>query len=161
MTKVLFPGSFDPITKGHMKIIKQASNIFDEVVVAVLKNPDKDKGFFSLEERIEIIKELYKDTENVKTVLGKNTAFETALFYECNAIVRGIRDVNDYVNESRLQKLNKVFSDNRIETVALFADGEYQFISSSIVKLALDLNKPIDNYVEPIVKEKMLIKRSK
>ncbi len=63
MTKVLYPGSFDPITKGHMNIVKQASDLFDEVIIAVLQNPLKKSGLFTLEERIEIVKELYKNVE--------------------------------------------------------------------------------------------------
>ena len=75
MTKVLYPGSFDPITKGHMNIIEQASNLFDEVVIAVLQNPTKKNGLFTLEERLEIIKELYKNTDNIKVVTG-NGAYQ-------------------------------------------------------------------------------------
>lgn len=70
MTKVLYPGSFDPITYGHMNIIKQASNLFDEVIVAVMKNPLKNNGFFSLEERLKLIEEIYKELSNIKVVIG-------------------------------------------------------------------------------------------
>ena len=68
MTRVLYPGSFDPITKGHMNIIEQASNIFDEVVIAVLQNPLKKQGFFTIEERLEIINEIYKNTHKIKVI---------------------------------------------------------------------------------------------
>ena len=78
MTKVLYPGSFDPITKGHMNIIEQASNLFDEVVIAVLQNPTKKNGLFTLEERLEIIKELYKKMGNIKIITGNGASVDIA-----------------------------------------------------------------------------------
>jgi len=159
MTKVLYPGSFDPITKGHMNIIKQASELFDEVVIAVLQNPMKKNGFFTLEERIEIIKELYNKVDNIKVVFGEGAAVDIAVLNECKAIVRGLRGLSDYDYEVQLAHINKDISDNKVNTVCLFADNEYQFISSSMVKEVFNLNKDIDKYVDPIVKQKMLEKR--
>lgn len=80
MTKVLYPGSFDPITKGHMNIIEQASNLFDEVVIAVLQNPTKKNGLFTLEERLEMIKELYKKVDNIKVVTGNGASVDVAFY---------------------------------------------------------------------------------
>lgn len=159
MTKVLYPGSFDPITKGHMNIIEQASNLFDEVIIAVLQNPMKKTGLFTLEERLEIIKELYKNYDNIKVVTGSGASVDIALLYECKALVRGLRSLSDYAEEVKLCQFNKDISDNKINTVFLFADKEYQFISSSSVKEVLNLGKDITKYVDPIVKEKMLVKR--
>ena len=68
MTRVLFPGSFDPITKGHMNVIEQASDLFDEIVIAVLQNPEKGKGFFSLEERLELIEKIYEKSDKIKVI---------------------------------------------------------------------------------------------
>lgn len=84
MTRVLYPGSFDPITKGHMNIIKQASDLFDEVV-AVLQNSSKKAGLFIIEERLEIIKELYKEVNNIKVVSGTGAAVDIAMLHECKA----------------------------------------------------------------------------
>ena len=159
MTKVLYPGSFDPITKGHMNIIEQASNLFDEVIVAVLKNPSKKTSFFTLEERVEIIKELYKRFENVKVVSESGAAVDVAMLYECKAIVRGLRGLSDYDYEVQLSQINKDISDNKVNTVCLFAEKEYQFISSTVVKEVYALDKDISKYVDPIVKEKMLLKK--
>lgn len=159
MTKVLYPASFDPITKGHMNIITQACDLFDEVVVAVMQNPSKDKGFFTLEERLEIIKELYKRMNNIKVVLGQGAAVDVAMLYECKAIVRGLRGLSDYDEEVQLHQTNREISDGKINTVCLFADLQYQFISSSKAKGVFALNKDISRYVEPIVQEKMLIKK--
>lgn len=159
MTRVLYPGSFDPITKGHMNVIKQASDLFDEVIVAVLQNSSKNAGFFTLEERLEIIKELYEKVNNVKVVLGTGAAVDIAMLYKCRAIVRGLRGLSDYDYEVSLNYINKDISKGKVNTVCLFADIDYQFISSSVVKEVFNLDKDISNYVDPLVKEKMLIKR--
>ena len=159
MTRVLYTGSFDPITKGHMNIVEQACNLFDEVVIAVMQNPLKKDGLFTLEERLEIIKSLYQRVNNVKVIYGTGAAVDVALENECKAIIRGLRGLSDYDYEVQLQQINKDISDGRVNTICLFADKEYQFISSSIVKEVLNLGKDISKYVEPVVEEKMLIKR--
>ena len=159
MTKVLYPGSFDPITKGHMNIINQASELFDEVVIAVLQNPTKKSGFFTREERIEIIKELYNKIDNIKVISGEEASVDIAILYECKAIVRGLRGLSDYDYEVQLSQINKDISNGEVNTVCLFADSEYQFISSTVVKEVLNLDKPISKYVDPMVEERMLAKR--
>jgi len=159
MTKVLYPGSFDPITKGHMNIIEQAGKLFDEVIVAVLKNPSKKSVFFTIEERVGIIKELYKKFDNIKVVSESGAAVDVAMLYDCRAIVRGLRGLSDYDYEVQLAEINKDISNNKVNTVCLFAESNYQFISSTVVKEVLNLDKDISKYVEPLVKEKMLIKK--
>ena len=159
MTKVLYPGSFDPITKGHMNIIEQACELFDEVVIAVLQNPLKKAGLFTLEERMEIIKELYQAINNVKVISGSGATVDISLLHECKAIIRGLRSLSDYDYEVQLQQMNKEISNNKINTICLFADKEYQFVSSSMVKEVLNLNKDISKYVDPLVEEKMLTKK--
>ena len=159
MNRVLYPGSFDPITKGHMNIIEQASNLFDEVVVAVLQNSSKKNGMFTLEERVQMIEELYKRMENVKVITGNGAAVDIAMLHECKAIVRGLRSLSDYDYEVGLQQINKDISNNQVNTVCLFADTEYQFVSSSMVKEVFSLDKDISRYVHPYVKEKMYEKK--
>ena len=160
MAKVLYPGSFDPMTKGHMNIVDQASDIFDEVVVAVMQNPSKLRGFFTLEERMEMVKELAKRWNNVRVVLGSGAAVDVAVLNECKAIVRGLRSLSDYDYEVQLQQINKDISNNKVNTICLFADKEFQFVSSSMVKEVFKLDKDISNYVEPYVYEKMMEKRN-
>ena len=155
MTKVLYPGSFDPITKGHMNIIEQASNLFDEVVVAVLQNSSKKTSMFSLEERVDMIEKLYERVENVKVITGNGASVDIAVLNECKAIIRGLRSLSDYDYEVQLQQINKEMSNNEVNTVCLFADKEYQFVSSSIVKEVYSLDKDISRYVDPYVEEKM------
>lgn len=159
MTKVLYPGSFDPITKGHMNIIEQASNLFDEVVIAVLQNPAKKESMFTEEERVEMIQNLYRKMNHIKVVSSKQAAVDVALLYECKAIIRGLRSLTDFAEEVSLQQINKEISGGKINTICLFADKEYQFVSSSVVKEVYRLGKDISNYVDPSVKRKMLEKR--
>lgn len=159
MTKVLYPGSFDPMTKGHMNIVEQASDLFDEVIIAVMQNPLKKSGLFTLEERMEIIKELYQRMNNVKVISASGAAIDVALLNECKAIIRGLRSLSDYDYEVQLQQMNKEISGNKVNTICLFADKEYQFVSSSMVKEVLNLDKDISKYVDPIVQERMLVKK--
>lgn len=159
MTKVLYPGSFDPMTKGHMNIVEQASDLFDEVIIAVMQNPLKKSGLFTLEERMEIIKELYQRMNNVRVISGSGAAVDVALLNECKAIIRGLRSLSDYDYEVQLQQMNKEISNNKVNTICLFADKEYQFVSSSMVKEVLNLDKDISRYVDPIVQERMLAKK--
>ncbi len=161
MTKVLYPGSFDPITKGHMNIINQASEIFDEIIIAIIQNPLKPHGLFTLEERKEIIEQLYKIKNNIKVIIGSGATVDVALHYDCKVIVRGLRSLSDYNYEVQLHQTNKEISNNMVNTVCLFADKEYQFVSSSMAKEVFNLGKDISKYVEPLVQEKMLVKKGK
>lgn len=159
MTKVLYPGSFDPLTKGHMNIIEQASSLFDEVVVAILHNSAKKTSMFTIEERLEMIKKVYKDTKNITVISSDGAAVDVAIANDCRAIVRGLRSLSDYDYEVQLSQINKDISNNKVNTVCLFADKEYQFISSSVVKEIFNLNKDITKYVPPTVKKQMIEKR--
>lgn len=158
MSKVLYPGSFDPITKGHMNIIKQASQLFDEVVIAVMQNPNKINSFFTIEERLYIINKLYEKIDNIKVVTGSGATVDIASLYECKAIIRGLRSLSDYDYEFGLAEINKDISNGKINTICLFSDKDYQFISSSMVKEVFNLDKDISKYVDNLVKEKMLKK---
>lgn len=161
MIKVLYTGSFDPITKGHMNIIDQASKLFDEVYVAVLQNPKKPTGFFSLEERVELIKRIYKTCYNIKVITGTGAAVDIATLYKCKAIIRGLRGLTDFDYEIGMAGINKDISEGQVNTVCLFADNNYQNISSSMVKEIFSINKPISKYVDPIIEEAMFQKKLK
>ena len=158
MTKVLYPGSFDPITKGHMNIVEQASELFDEVIIAILQNPKKNP-MFTIQERLEMISELYKHYNNIKVVIGSGATVDIAILNDCKAIVRGLRSLTDYDYEVQMQQINKDISNNQVNTICLFADKEYQFISSSMVKEVISLNKDISSYVDKSVQRKLKMKR--
>lgn len=155
MNKVLYPGSFDPITKGHMNIIEQATNLFDEVIVAVLINLSKKNYFFSTEERVEMIKEIYKNNPKVKVISSTMTAVDVAMENDCQGIIRGLRSVSDFDYEIALSQINKNISDRKVNTICLFADSNYQFISSSMVKEVFSFGKDISLYVHESVEKKM------
>jgi len=159
MTKVLYPGSFDPITKGHMNIVNQASKLFEEVVVAIMVNPSKKTSMFSMEERYEMIETIYKNIKNVEVIIGYGSAVDVAMENGCNAIVRGLRSLSDFDYEVQLQQINNEISDGKVNTVCLFADKEYQFVSSSMVKEVFNLDKDISKYVDPYVYKRMKDKK--
>lgn len=158
MTRVLYPGSFDPITKGHMNIVEQASELFDEVIIAILQNPKKI-SMFTPQERLEMISELYKHYDNIKVVIGTGAAVDIAVLHDCKAIVRGLRSLTDYDYEVQMQQINKDISNNQVNTICLFADKEYQFISSSVVKEVFSLGKDISSYVDESIERKLIMKR--
>ncbi len=156
MKKVLYPGSFDPITKGHISIINQACDLFDEVVVAILKNPNKKNFFFDGKERLEIIKEIYKNNPKVSVILSDSkAAVDVALENNCNGIVRGLRSVTDFDYEIGLSQVNKNISNGKINTICLFADSNYQFVSSSVVRELFYLDKDVSKYVDDVVLERI------
>ena len=131
MKRVLYTGSFDPITMGHMNIVDQASEIFDEVLIAVLVNSNKKNYLFTLEERVDLIKEIYKDRDNVKVITSDKAAVDVVIENDCVAIVRGLRSLSDYADEVTNCLANKAASNNEVNTICFFADTQYQFVSSS------------------------------
>lgn len=164
MIKVLYPGSFDPITYGHINIIEQASDLFDEIIVAVMHNPHKS-GMFTPEERVKIISNLYRNNSKIKVVSSNGATIDLALENGCQAIIRGLRTLTDFEYEIQMAQINKQISQNRINTISLFAEHDYENISSSMVKEILYLNKDISRYVPPSVeealKDKLFLNKSK
>ena len=153
MKKVLYPGSFNPITKGHMNVISQATELFDEVVIAVMKNSNKPEQFFSIEERFELIRNLYKDSPNISVVTGEGATVKIAMLNECKAIIRGLRGVTDFDYEIQLSAINRKLSNNQVNTICLFPDTKYQYISSSVVREVFSLGEDISDYVDPVVEK--------
>ncbi|PGE99714.1 pantetheine-phosphate adenylyltransferase [Bacillus pseudomycoides] len=125
-------GSFDPITLGHLDIIKRGAKVFDEVYVVVLNNSSK-KPFFSVEERLELIREATKDIPNVKVDSHSGLLVEYAKMRNANAILRGLRAVSDFEYEMQITSMNRKLDEN-IETFFIMTNNQYSFLSSSIVK---------------------------
>lgn len=159
MRKVLYPGSFNPITKGHMDIIEQASSLFDEIVVAVMSNPLKKSCLFSLKERQLMIDEIYKNIDNVKVIIGSGAAVDVAAENNCQAIVRGFRGLSDFDYEMQIAQVNRDITDGKINTVCLLANPELVSVSSSAVREIFNLGKDVSKYVDDIVLKSMLKKR--
>ncbi len=125
-------GSFDPITLGHLDIIKRGAKVFDEVYVVVLNNSSK-KPFFSVEERLDLIREATKDIPNVKVDSHSGLLVEYAKMRNANAILRGLRAVSDFEYEMQITSMNRKLDEN-IETFFIMTNNQYSFLSSSIVK---------------------------
>ena len=126
------PGSFDPITNGHLDIIKRAAKIFDRVNIVIMNNSAK-KSLFSIEERIELIAEVTSSLPNVKVETSAGLMIEYAESVGAVAVVRGLRAVSDFEYEMQITSMNRVL-DEEIETFFIMTNNQYSFLSSSIVK---------------------------
>ena len=160
MRRAIFPGSFDPLTNGHLDVINRASPLFDEIVVAVLNNPDK-KPMFSVEERVGIINEIVPTIEHGKCRIVVDSfsglTAEFAKRRDATAIVRGIRAVSDYEYELRMALMNRKLEPT-IETVFFMADEEYSYVSSTLMKQVFLLGGRVDGLIPPLVEERMRAK---
>ena len=154
MTKAMYPGSFDPITNGHLDIIKRASKIYDEVIVAIMENVAK-KATFSAIERRSLIESCIKDMPNVRVIIGEGLTIKLAKKEGCSIIIRGIRAVADYEYELSLATTNMKLDDD-IETVFLVARPEFSFMSSSIAKEIAHYDGDISGLIPEIIKDEVL-----
>ncbi|EDL64736.1 phosphopantetheine adenylyltransferase [Bacillus sp. SG-1] len=126
------PGSFDPITYGHLDIITRGAKVFDKLYITVLNNSSK-KPMFSVEERMELIREVTKDIPNVVVDSFQGLLMDYAKSVNANAILRGLRAVSDFEYEMQITSMNRVL-DESIETFFIMTNNQYSFLSSSIVK---------------------------
>ncbi|MDR6998023.1 pantetheine-phosphate adenylyltransferase [Neobacillus niacini] len=145
------PGSFDPITYGHLDIIKRGAKVFDQIYVVVLSNSSK-KPLFSVEERIHLIKEVTKDLPNVLVDEFSGLLVEYAKSVKANAIIRGLRAVSDFEYEMQITSMNRVLNEE-IETFFIMTNNQYSFLSSSIVKEVAKYNGKISELVPPYVEK--------
>ncbi len=153
MKRAVYPGSFDPITNGHLDIIKRGSNIFDEVIVAVLNNPNKTP-MFNVEERVEMIKKIVNNYENVKVDSFSGLLIEYMNKQNINVIIKGLRAISDFEYEFQMALMNRKL-DKNIETIFMMTNSDYSYLSSSIVKEVYKFGGAIDNLVPNIVLDKM------
>ncbi|MFT9598101.1 pantetheine-phosphate adenylyltransferase [Mesobacillus sp.] len=150
------PGSFDPITLGHLDIITRAAKVFDELYVVVLNNSSK-QPLFSVEERIELIEQVTKSIPNVKVDSFQGLLVDYAESVNADAIIRGLRAVSDFEYEMQITSMNRVLSD-KIETFFIMTNNQYSFLSSSIVKEVAKYDGNISELVPPEVEEALLKK---
>ena len=133
MSKAIYPGSFDPMTYGHLDIIERASKMFDDVTVCVLNNKAKSP-LFSVEERVKMIEEMTKDIPNVKVASFGGLLVDYMDEIDATIIVRGLRAVTDFEYELQIAQTNRKFSKDNLDTVFLTTSLEYAYLSSSTVK---------------------------
>ena len=137
----LYPGSFDPITKGHIDIIKRSSNLFDKLIIGIFKNSTKSKAWFSDEEKVEMIQEiLKKENINAEIKIFKGLLVDFMCKENVNILIRGLRALSDYEYELQFTLTNKTLAKSEFETIFLTASREYLYLSSSLVK-EVSLNK--------------------
>ena len=150
MRLAIYPGSFDPITNGHLDVIARAATLFDEVIVAPASNEAKP-GLFSMEERVEMLQAVTVRFPNVKVVAFGGLLVEFARLHGAVAVVRGLRAISDFEFEFQMALMNRKLEPN-IETVFLTPREEYTYLSSRIVKEIARLGGPVDGFVpEPVV----------
>ena len=137
----LYPGSFDPITKGHIDIIKRSSNLFDKLIIGIFKNSTKSKAWFSDEEKVEMIQEiLEKENINAEIKIFNGLLVDFMCKENVNILIRGLRALSDYEYELQFTLTNKTLAKSEFETIFLTASREYLYLSSSLVK-EVALNK--------------------
>ncbi|MGG1678832.1 pantetheine-phosphate adenylyltransferase [Neobacillus sp. NRS-1170] len=147
------PGSFDPITYGHLDIIRRGAKVFDKVYVVVLNNIAKHP-LFTVKERIELIREVTKDIPNVQVEEFSGLLIDYAKNVNANAILRGLRAVSDFEYEMQITSMNRVLNED-IETFFVMTNNQYSFLSSSIVKEVAKYNGKITELVPPIVEKEL------
>lgn len=157
MKIAIYPGSFDPITKGHLDILKNASGIFDKVIIAVAHNGEK-KGFLSTEERVELIKRSIEGLDNVEVDAFEGLTIEYAKKQGAEILIRGLRAVSDFEYEMQLSQTNSALCDE-IKTVFLTTKPKYNFISSSTIREILQNNGDISKFVPQAVNEYLTQRR--
>lgn len=145
----IYPGTFDPITNGHIDVAHRAAKMFDKVILAIAYNPDK-RPFFELEERETLAREVMKGDSNVEVRSFKGLLVDCAREWNAQVIVRGLRAVSDYEYEVQLAGLNRQMHPD-VETVFISAAQSYTFLSSSMVREIANLNGDVSEFVHPAV----------
>ncbi|MBQ6697066.1 MAG: pantetheine-phosphate adenylyltransferase [Lachnospiraceae bacterium] len=150
MSRAIYPGSFDPVTLGHLDIIRRSARIFDEVIVGVLNNPQKSP-LFSVEERVKILEEVTADLPNIKIESFSGMMADYARKNNIQVSIRGLRGISDFEYENQTAQYNSRLSNGELETVFLVTSPEYSYISSSGVKEVASFHGDISPYVPELV----------
>lgn len=149
----VYPGSFDPVTYGHIDIIRRASKLTDSLIVGVLRNSAK-KGLFTIEERVEMLEEVTKGMMNVKIMSFDGLLVEFAKQNGANTIIRGLRAITDFDYELQMAQTNRALYDGA-DTIFIPTSIEYSFLSSTTVKEVASLGGDISRLVAPYVEERL------
>ncbi|MBR0149653.1 MAG: pantetheine-phosphate adenylyltransferase [Lachnospiraceae bacterium] len=153
MKRAIYPGSFDPVTYGHIDIIKRSAKVFDELVVAVLSNKAKSP-LFSVEERVKMLQEVCADIENVRVDSFSGLLVDYAAKSEADVIIRGLRAVTDFEYELQMAQTNRKLSGD-VDTVFLTTSLEYAYLSSTTVKEVASFGRDISRFVPESIAKKV------
>lgn len=149
----VYPGTFDPITNGHLSIVNRALKIFDKLIIAILNNPQK-APLFSIEERISMIKDVLKSKSTIEVDVFDGLLVDYVIRKKSNVILRGIRALSDFEYEFQMALMNRKLK-REVQSIFLMTDYKWFYISSTIIKEAASFNGDIDGLVPPIVCRKL------
>jgi pantetheine-phosphate adenylyltransferase len=149
----IYPGSFDPLTNGHLDLIERGAKIFDELIVAILRNPEKEP-LFSLEERLEMIRAMTRERDNVRVDSFDGLMVDYALKVGATAVLRGIRAISDYEYELQMALMNRKL-EPRLETVFMMPAETYSYLSSRLVREVATLGGSVRGLVPELVEKKL------
>jgi pantetheine-phosphate adenylyltransferase len=153
MTKVLYPGSFDPIHNGHMEIIEVASRLFDEVVVASVRNPQKGQPLFTLDERQEMLHDAVAHLENVHITTFSTLVVDLARDEEADFIVKGLRAVSDFESELQMAQMNHAVSG--VDTLFIPSASSHSFLASKLIREIARFGGDVSSMVPPAVAKRL------
>ena len=156
MRKIIYPGTFDPITNGHLDIAERASKLFDELIIVVAKNPDKNP-LFSVEERMDMVKKSTDHLKNIRVEATERLIVDFAKENSAVAIIRGLRHVSDFEYEFQMAMMNYHMAPE-ITTIFMMPDEKYIHLNSSILKNIVKLNGDVSEYVPTYVLDQLQIK---
>jgi pantetheine-phosphate adenylyltransferase len=149
MRRAIYPGSFDPVTNGHLDVVERARKLFDEVIVAVAHNDEK-QPLFSLEERLELLKQTVGTIDNVRIAQFDGLLVEFARTEKASAVIRGLRAVSDFEFEFQMALMNRKL-ESTVETIFLMPKEEYTYLSSRLVKEIARLGGDVSKFVPAVV----------
>ena len=157
MRRAIYPGSFDPVTNGHLDIIERGCKLFDEIIIGILVNPDK-QPFFTVEERHEMLTEVVKSISQgrceVRVDSFSGLLVNYAVAQEANVIVRGIRAISDYEYELQMALMNRRLAPG-VETVFMMPAETYSYVSSRLIKEVFQLGGSVTGLVPPLIEQRM------
>jgi pantetheine-phosphate adenylyltransferase len=149
MRRAIYPGSFDPVTNGHLDVVERARKLFDEVVVAVAHNDEK-QPLFSLQERLDLLRETVGKIDNVRIAQFEGLLVDFALAQKAHAVIRGLRAVSDFEFEFQMALMNRKL-ESTVETIFLMPKEAYTYLSSRLVKEIARLGGDVSGFVPPLV----------
>ena len=153
MAVVLYPGSFDPVHNGHLEIVETASRLFDEVVVAAMRNPQKGEPLFSLAEREDMINEVFAHLDNVRVTMFSSLVVDLAREVDADFIVKGLRAVSDFESELQMAQMNHAISG--VDTLFIPSASEHSFLASRLIREIARFGGDITSMVPPAVVKRM------